>query len=188
MFVRHRGRYQEALESFRDPKTRKPTNRCIARWPLGRTLEDEIAVLENRRASLRQASDRARLAKVERRLAGLRRVRAELGARAGPEVEKARLIGAPAELEHEITRWKAWRAHLLQAADPDRAALAEADKRLAGLRRMRLELDAPKSPEVEWLLRAGAEGGRAAFIGAFGDDRAGLTLLARAPAPRPPRG
>jgi hypothetical protein len=41
MFLRVTGRYQEILESYRDPVTGKPSNRCVYRWPRERSLDDE---------------------------------------------------------------------------------------------------------------------------------------------------
>jgi hypothetical protein len=46
MFIRSRRGYQEALESYRHPGTGKPTHCCIARWSSGKSLNDEIAKLE----------------------------------------------------------------------------------------------------------------------------------------------
>jgi hypothetical protein len=46
MFLRRTRGYQEVCEAYRHPETGKPTHRCIARWSSGRTLDEEIAVLE----------------------------------------------------------------------------------------------------------------------------------------------
>jgi hypothetical protein len=35
--------YTEALEAFRDPVTRKPKHRCLARWPVDRSLAEAIS-------------------------------------------------------------------------------------------------------------------------------------------------
>jgi hypothetical protein len=46
MFTRthHVGRYAytEALQSYRDPNTKQPKHRCIARWPANHSLADEL--------------------------------------------------------------------------------------------------------------------------------------------------
>src|SRR6476659_3788968 len=104
MFLRKTRRYYEILESYRHPVTAKPTNRCVIRWPLDRTLDQEIAhqvmlpwlaVCAAERGSLValhhsgwpwtkqyvrvEAILLARSAKAQKRLATLRRVRDELG-------------------------------------------------------------------------------------------------------------
>jgi hypothetical protein len=49
MFLRLVRGYQEVLQSYRHPVTRRLKHRCIARWSSGRSLEDEIAALETER-------------------------------------------------------------------------------------------------------------------------------------------
>ena len=38
--------YTEALESFRDPLTRKPKHRCLACWPAALSLDEAISDAE----------------------------------------------------------------------------------------------------------------------------------------------
>jgi hypothetical protein len=93
MFLRRTRGYQEVCEAYRHPVSRKPTNRCVARWSSGRTLEEEIAVLERAYSAtveilnrpleeLRSITDvcfrvgaPAHRAKLGRRLTALRRAR-----------------------------------------------------------------------------------------------------------------
>jgi hypothetical protein len=39
--------YTEVLESYRDPNTRQPKHRCLARWPASRSFEEELALRES---------------------------------------------------------------------------------------------------------------------------------------------
>ena len=98
MFLRKTRRYYEVLHSFRHPATGKPTNRCIVRWPISRTLDEEIryqqlepwraVVAAERRglSALPWGKRRARIeailranSKSEKRLTALYRVEATLG-------------------------------------------------------------------------------------------------------------
>jgi hypothetical protein len=57
MFQRDTKRHHEVLEAYRHPATGKWTNRCVARWPLGRPLEDEMVA---NFAAWQDLEDRAR--------------------------------------------------------------------------------------------------------------------------------
>ena len=50
--------YHEVLETYRDPATRRPKQRLIARWPAGRGIDD----IENALQYARQEQRRARAA------------------------------------------------------------------------------------------------------------------------------
>jgi hypothetical protein len=42
VYFQRAGRYQEVREAYRHPETGKKTYRCVARWPVGHTLAEEI--------------------------------------------------------------------------------------------------------------------------------------------------
>jgi hypothetical protein len=81
--------YTEALESYRDPVTRKPKHRVLARWPVSQSLaeviaeaEASVAFCQQRLADPRFGGKRDQtqwtrsLIRPERRLATLRRIEA----------------------------------------------------------------------------------------------------------------
>jgi outer membrane protein OmpA-like peptidoglycan-associated protein len=76
VFLRTTARYQEVLEAYRHPATGRPTNRCLARWPIRKTLEAYIAALSRQRLRLQREGRETE--KLDKKLGALRDVRKRL--------------------------------------------------------------------------------------------------------------